>query len=224
MVDTASTSSDFRAKGSSEPFFVAQWFGGALADEPTPEQVPDSTPPAAEVEARLIGGARQPVPAKVRSIAVPVVEGLGLSLVGVELAQEGTRIVLWVYIDGPEGVTIDDCARVSPELSAALDVDDPIPTAYDLRVSSPGLDRPLMSDADFRRFIGREAQIQLSSPIGGRRRFTGVILGAEESVQIRCTDGEHQVPVEAIQKARLCIDLEALRPKPQAGAQAWKST
>jgi ribosome maturation factor RimP len=183
--------------------------------ESTPEQV-EPAALAPEVEVRLIGGARQPVPMAVRRVATPVVEGHGLSLLGVEQAQEGARPVLWIYIDGPNGVTIDDCARVSPELSAALDVEDPLPSAYELRVSSPGLDRPLMSDADFRRFIGREVQIQLSTPIGGRRRFTGIILGAQDSVHLRCSDGEHQVPVAAIHKARLTIDLDALRR--QAGA------
>lgn len=176
--------------------------------------LPSEAPPAPE--AILIGGARQPVPMAVRRVAAPVVEGHGLSLIGVELAQEGARAVLWIYIDGPNGVTIDDCARVSPELSAALDVEDPLPGAYELRVSSPGLDRPLMSDADFRRFVGREVQVQLSTPISGRRRFTGTILGAHETVQLRCSDGEHQVPVAAIHKARLTIDLDALRR--QAGA------
>jgi len=188
-----------------------------LAEE-SPEQLSETveaqaTPVASELI--LIGGARQPVPAAVRRIATPVVEGLGLFLLGAEIAQEGARTVLWIYIDGPEGVTIDDCARVSPEVSAALDVDDPLPGAYDLRVSSPGLDRPLMSDADFRRFIGREVQVQLSAPLSGRRKFTGIILGAGENVQLRCSDGEHTVPVAAIHKARLSIDLEALR---KAGA------
>ncbi len=165
----------------------------------------------------LIGGALQPLHARVRTVATPIVNGLGLALVGVELLQEGRRPVLWVYIDREtadgedgesEGVTIDDCARVSPELSAALDVDDPLPEAYELRVSSPGLDRPLMSDEDFRRYAGREVQLQLLSPLAGRRKFTGEVIGTDnEQVSLRCADGEHEVPLNAIQRARLRFDI-----------------
>ena len=152
----------------------------------------------------LIGGALQPVAARVRAVVEPVVHDHGLDLVGVELAREGHRAILWVYIDREGGVTIDHCAKVSPELSAALDVEDPVPEAYELRVSSPGLDRPLMSDVDFRRFSGQEVQMLLLTPIGGRRKFTGTVLGSDdECVSLRCADGEHLVPLAAIQKARL---------------------
>lgn len=174
--------------------------------------------------ARLIGSARRPVPAAVRAVALPIVEDLGLRLVGVELATEGSRSILWVYIDrespdgaadGAEvGVTIDDCARVSPELSAALDVEDPIPHAYELRVSSPGLDRPLMSATDFEQRVGQTAAIQLADPLDGRRNFTGELLGLEgapgdpdEAVRIRCSDGEHDVPLASIHKARIKYEL-----------------
>lgn len=164
-----------------------------------------------QIDDQLIGGARQPVPAAVRRTAEPIVEGLGLELVGVELAQEGHRRVLWVFIDGPDGVGIDDCARVSPELSAALDVEDPMPGAYELRVSSPGLERPLIRVTDFQRFTGKEAQIQLSAPLGGRRKFTGELLGVEGGdVQLRCTDGDHAVPLALIQRARLRFDMNSL--------------
>ncbi len=157
----------------------------------------------------LIGGALQPVPRIVRAAAQPIVDALGLSLVGVEVAHEGARTILWVFIDNPEGVTIEDCARVSPELSAALDVDDPLPAAYELRVSSPGLDRPLMSAQDFVQYAGQEAQLSLSTPLGGRRKFTGVLGGVEgDAVLIRCTDAEHRVPLSAIYRARLRYEVE----------------
>lgn len=152
-----------------------------------------------------IGGANEPVPRAVSAVARPIIEGHGLELVGVELSRDGARAILWVYIDRPEGgVNIDDCARVSPEVSAALDVDDPLPeTTYELRVSSPGIDRPMMNDADFNRHAGREVVLSLGTPLAGRRKFTGVIVSADASVTVRCADGEHVVPLVAIQKARL---------------------
>ncbi len=106
------------------------------------------------------------------------------------------------------GVTIEDCARVSPEISAALDVEDPISEAYELRVSSPGLDRPLMSDEDFRRFVGREVMLQLSASSSGRRKFTGKIAHVEgDLVHLICSDGEFDIQLGTIQKARLRYEL-----------------
>ncbi len=163
-------------------------------------------------ESRLIGSAMQPVPARVRTAVEPIIEGFELELVGVELGQEGHRTILWVFIDGPDGVTINDCARVSPEISAALDVEDPVVEAYELRVSSPGLDRPLVRGTDFERFAGQEAQIQLSTPLGGRRKFTGVLDGLDEpggeAVKMTCSDGEHVIPLSYIHRARLRYEIQ----------------
>jgi len=140
---------------------------------------------------------------------LPILEGHDLDLLGVELATEGNRTILWVYLDHPDGITIDHCARVSPEISAVLDVEDPIPGFYELRVSSPGLDRPLMRGRDFEAHAGRDALIQLSTPIGGRRKFTGEILGLDDEhrVHIRCADDEHHLPLSAIHRARLRYEL-----------------
>jgi ribosome maturation factor RimP len=162
---------------------------------------------------RWIGGALEPVPSRVRAVAEPIIEGFGLSLLGTELGQEGHRQILWVYLDHPDGVSIVHCAQVSPELSAALDVDDPVPGTYELRVSSPGVERPLMSDVCFRAQIGQEAIVQLSTPLQGRRKFTGVILDADEVVRLRCADGEHDVPIAAIQRARLRIGDLLAKPR-----------
>lgn len=163
---------------------------------------------AAHVEADHIGSALQPIPSRVREAILPIIEGHDLDLVGVEQSQEGGRSILWVYIDHPDGVTIDHCARVSPEISAALDVEDPLPDAYELRVSSPGLDRPLFRGRDFAAYAGREVQIQLSTPIGGRRKFTGEIIGVDDGhVRVACSDGEHRLPLSTIHRARLRYEV-----------------
>jgi ribosome maturation factor RimP len=144
----------------------------------------------------------------------PVIASFGLDLVGVELAQEGNRTILWVYIDHDDGVTIDHCAQVSPEVSAAIDVEDPLADAYELRVSSPGLDRPLMSVQDFVTFAGEKAHLQLSTPLEGRRKFTGVLADVTEGgVGIDCPDGEHRVPIAYIKRARLLFELERGKKK-----------
>ena len=151
-----------------------------------------------------IGGAQNPTIRRVREAVEPVIEIEGLSFVGAELGREGSRAILWIYIDKNDGVSIDDCARVSPEVSAASDVDDPITERYEMRVSSPGLDRPLMTNEDFAAAISEDVSIQLATPMQGRRKFTGVIeavTGAE--VLVQCADGVHSVPLGYIQKARI---------------------
>ena len=112
----------------------------------------------------------------------PLLERLGYELVELEYhpARSSARLVL--YIDRPppaeEGIGLDDCERVSREVSALLDVEDPIPTAYTLEVSSPGFDRVLRRPAHFERFIGARVHVELSAPRGGRKRYTGVLLEA----------------------------------------------
>jgi ribosome maturation factor RimP len=160
-------------------------------------------------EIRWIGGAMQSVPRRVREAILPIISDFELRLVGVELAHEGRRTILWVYIDGEAGATIEDCARLTPELSAVLDVVDPVVETYELRVSTPGLDRPLMTADDFVEFAGQEAQIVLATPVGGRRKFTGIVGGYEnEEVSVECSDGSHQIPIDYIQRARLRYEIE----------------
>lgn len=172
----------------------------------------------------LIGSAARPLPKAARSVVAPIVEGLGYEIVGVELAREGARLVLWVYIDGPEGVGIDDCAKVSREASAALDVEDPIPQAYELRVSSPGLDRPLMIVEHFEEQIDEIGVIQLGEPLDGRRKFTGTIKAVHRGSVVGDTltgssvdvevDGEiFNLPIADIHKARLKYTFDEPTPK-----------
>jgi ribosome maturation factor RimP len=165
-----------------------------------------------------IGALRQPNLARAMNSVRPIVEAAGLSLIGLERLQEGRRTILWVYLDHPDGITLDQCGEVSPEISAVLDVEDPIPEAYDLRVSSPGIDRPLMCSYDFEKHIDHPVQIRLQSPLRGRRKFQGRIVATEvgeaegeANVIVRCDDGEHHIPISLIFKARLNYNDDEIR-------------
>ncbi len=105
----------------------------------------------------------------------PAIEAMGLELWGVEYLRQGRRATLRVFIDCLSGVTLDDCERVSRQVGAILDVEDPIPGEYTLEVSSPGIDRPLFTPPQFERYLGAEANVRLRVPLDGRRRFRGVI-------------------------------------------------
>ncbi len=142
--------------------------------------------------------------AKLRALLEPVIEGLGFDLVDVEMAGGGGNAVLRVYIDSLGGITVDDCATVSHQVSALLDVEDPIPGHYTLEVSSPGLDRPLVKREDFQRFAGDVVKVRMARPILGRRNFTVRLAGLEgESIVIDVDEESFQLPLKDIEKARL---------------------
>src|SRR5438045_6435303 len=105
----------------------------------------------------------------------PVLAQLGYELVELEYAAGRTNAVVRIFIDQPAGISVDDCERVSREVAALLDVDDPIPTAYTLEVSSPGFDRVLRTPAHFERFVGSRVFVELKVPRAGRRRYTGML-------------------------------------------------
>jgi ribosome maturation factor RimP len=134
----------------------------------------------------------------------PGVKALGFEVLTVEKAGQGNSSVLRVYIDSPEGITVDDCARVSDQVSAILDVEDPITDRYRLEVSSPGFDRPLCTLAHFEAVVGQKVRIQSMVQIAGRKRFTGILTGVTAEVVTLDIDGEvHSVPMDNILKARL---------------------
>lgn len=139
----------------------------------------------------------------------PVIEDLGYELWHLELVGGGSNRVLRVYIDSPNGIALDDCEQVSQELSACLDVADPIQSEYSLEVSSPGLDRPLFTDEHFRRFVGYQVSVRTYAPVDGKRRFDGVVRSMENDELRLDIDGEEVVlPRSAIAKARLVPELE----------------
>ncbi len=136
----------------------------------------------------------------------PAVDRLGFELVDVEFIS-GQK-TLRVYIDGPDGIHVDDCARVSRQLSALFDVEDPIPGQYTLEVSSPGLDRPLARPQDFTRFTGSQVKIKTLTPIEGRRNFQGRLMGLSgECVVLETEETRYDLALANIEKARLVPDL-----------------
>lgn len=134
----------------------------------------------------------------------PLLAQLGYELVDLEYIPARGRGALRVFIDRPRGIGLDDCERVSREVSARLDVEDPIPTAYTLEVSSPGDDRVLRTRAHFDRFVGSRVFVELAAPRQGRRRYTGLLRHvADEGVEIEVDRQIVEVPFRDIGKARL---------------------
>jgi ribosome maturation factor RimP len=137
----------------------------------------------------------------------PVVQELGCELWGIEKLQQGRQVVLKIYIESPDGINVDDCARVSRQVSAILDVEDPIPGEYMLEVSSPGVERRLFKPEHFNVCKGEKVQITLRQAFDGRRKFKGLLCGLEdEEVVIRVDDAQEIVlPMDSIERARVLM-------------------
>ncbi|MDP1707819.1 MAG: ribosome maturation factor RimP [Gammaproteobacteria bacterium] len=149
--------------------------------------------------------------ARLQDIIAPVVTALGYELVGVVHVPQGRHSLLRVYIDcvgdDATGITLEDCERVSHQVSGVLDVEDPIKGQYALEVSSPGLERPLFSKEQFARFAGQRAKVRLHTPLNGRRNFTGMLAGVRDEQVVIVEDGvEFALPVGSIDKAQLAPD------------------
>jgi len=138
----------------------------------------------------------------------PTIEQLGYELTDLELKLAGRDSLVRVFIDKPEGVGLEDCETVSRQVSAVLDVEDPVPGHYVLEVSSPGLDRKLTKPAHYRRYVGDDIRVQLRFPIEGRRKFRGRLTAAsEETIQIDVDGQLHELPIATIDTARLVPSL-----------------
>ena len=134
----------------------------------------------------------------------PAVVALGYELVELEFAPAGSGGVLRLFIDAAPGITLDDCERVSRQVSTVLESADPIAGHYTLEVSSPGLDRVLRTRAHFERFVGNRIKVQLGVPRDGRRRFTGTLLEVRDEGVVVDVDGTQTLlDFAQIQKARL---------------------
>ncbi len=146
----------------------------------------------------------QTLEVKLRESLSPVVAGLGCELVDVEWIAGGDAGLLRLYIDHPDGVGIEHCERVSREVSALLDVEDPVPGEYRLEVSSPGLDRPLVTAEHFRRFLGGLVKVRLRAPLSGRSNFKGRLQDCDGQTVTVEVDGEAYVlPLADVERARL---------------------
>lgn len=163
-----------------------------------PQRAPPPQEPMTHVEERI------------EEIITESVAALGYDIVRV-LVSGKQRRVLQIMIERRDGatITIDDCTDVSRTVSTLLDVDDPLPGAYSLEISSPGIDRPLTRPADFDRFAGFDARVEMRAPIDGRRRFQGKLLGrAGEDVRLDVDGEETRLPLADIQRAKLLLTDE----------------
>jgi len=171
---------------------------------------------------------RNPLQQRLITIVEPAVQASGYELVDLRFLLEQQGWVLRVMVDLPLGeehgaddrVDLRDCENLSRELSAVLDVEDPIPQAYSLEVSSPGIERPLRTAAHFQHFTGSDAKIQLAVPLhtptGERRNFRGILGGvANDKVKITCDGTPFELPLADIDHAKLVPDWDAVMKKQQ---------
>jgi ribosome maturation factor RimP len=153
---------------------------------------------------------------QIRAIAERVAASRGLSIWDLQSRRESSGHVVRVFIDRPgpaatpeESVSIEDCAQVNREMSTILDVEDPLPFTYTLEVSSPGLDRPLRGEADYRRFAGRRAKVVVSEAVDNQKAFDGRLRGVEaDEMLLEAANGRvHRLPMRLITRARLEVEF-----------------
>ncbi|AVV33999.1 MAG: ribosome maturation factor RimP [Cobetia sp.] len=142
--------------------------------------------------------------AALNALIDPVVSALGFELWGIDYLSQGKQSRLVIYIDHPDGITVDNCANVSRQVGAVLDVEDPITGQFQLEVSSPGMDRPLFTLDQYERYIGHVVALRLRQAFDGQRKFQGLVTGTEDGdVVIRVDEEEYCFPIESIDQARI---------------------
>ena len=142
----------------------------------------------------------------------PTVEDMGYVLWGIELISPGRRPTVRVYIDADTGISVDDCAQVSHQVSGVLDVEDPIKGEYTLEVSSPGVDRLLFEPAQYEPYVGEMVDIRLRLPVEGRRRFRGTLIGTDGELLVVSIDEEaFSLPMRSVDRARALPRLDVGR-------------
>lgn len=146
---------------------------------------------------------------ELQDLLEPGAAALGFEVLAVEMTGGAGQAVVRVYIDGPEGITVDDCAAASHQFSAILDVEDPIPGQYTLEVSSPGLDRPLTRARHFEAVVGQEIRVKTEAAVAGRRRFRGRLEKADhEGIDMRVDGGIYRIPLSVVATARLVPEYD----------------
>jgi ribosome maturation factor RimP len=157
---------------------------------------------------------RQSLETRIAELAEQVAASMGMEIVLIEIKGDGNHSVVRTFIDQPGGVSLDDCERFSRRLSVSLDVEDWIPFSYVLEVSSPGVNRPLVKEADFQRFCGKNAKVRTRLPIEGQRNFKGKIVGVTEGrLKLEVAPGKQiEIALMDIEKANLMADL-SMRPQ-----------
>lgn len=146
---------------------------------------------------------------RIEAMLAPVIEDLGYQLWGIDYLIKGRLSLLRIYIDSESGVAIEDCAKVSRQVSAVLDVEDPIAGEYTLEVSSPGMDRPLYTLLQFQAYIGSQVAVRLRSAFDGRRKFSGVLTAIEnEELVLQVDDHEYLLPYELVERAHVVPRFE----------------
>lgn len=152
------------------------------------------------------------VEAKIAQVIEPSLEALGYDLVRVQMKGQARR-TLQVMTERKDrrGMTVDDCAEISRNISAILDVEDPVRGAYDLEVSSPGIDRPLVRKEDYSRFAGHVARVETATLVDGRKKFHGRLEGLNgEAVVVECDGAEVRIPFGDIARAKLVMTDELI--------------
>jgi ribosome maturation factor RimP len=141
---------------------------------------------------------------KLTELIKPAVEETGKTLLGIEYLSAGNNSVLRLFIDHENGINVDDCAEVSRQVGALLDVEDPISSEYSLEVSSPGVDRPLFELAHFEEVIGETINVKLSMPLNGRRKFKGPLVAIEnDSLIVEVDSIDYELVISNVDKANL---------------------
>lgn len=142
----------------------------------------------------------------VEQLALPILHNEQMELVDIEYQKEGSNRFLRVFVDKEDGVDIADCERVSEQLSKKLDEADPITEAYFLEVSSPGAERPLKSERDYERAVGRNVHVTTYAPVQGQKTFEGQLTAYTGThITVVAEDRETEIPLEQVAKARLAI-------------------
>lgn len=141
---------------------------------------------------------------QLQALIAPIVASLECELWGLEYLTQGRYTTLRLYIDAEDGVTLEDCEKVSRQVSSVMDVEDPIDGEYTLEVSSPGMDRPLYTPEQYARYIGEQVGLRLRVARDGRRKFKGTILAVEGAdVRVAVDDKEYLLAIDAIDKANI---------------------